>query len=272
MSPWPGPTGSPLGRIYWGAMKNALVPFVNYAGTHVPSFFSGFVVVETVFAYPGLGNMIVGAIPTKDYPVLMGDYHHRPGGDPVHAGGGPDRPGPEPQAEKVGDGMKRRKPHSNRFWVLLFLGIAALCLLSPSLPCTAPPRWTWAGAPGPGAAHWFGTDSLGRDVFARVLYGGMVSLGVAAVTTAAALLIGLVYGGVSGYVGGRVDNVMMRAVDVVYSIPSTIIVLAFQMVFPNQILGLIIIMSLTSWMTTARVIRGRFLELKRPTSSCWPRG
>ena len=60
------------GRIYWGAMKNALVPFVNYAGTHVPSFFSGFVVVETVFAYPGLGNMIVGAIPVKDYPVLMG--------------------------------------------------------------------------------------------------------------------------------------------------------------------------------------------------------
>lgn len=58
--------------IYWGAMKNALVPFVNYVGTHVPSFFSGFVVVETVFAYPGLGNMIVGAVPVKDYPVLMG--------------------------------------------------------------------------------------------------------------------------------------------------------------------------------------------------------
>lgn len=58
-------------RIYMGAMKNALVPFVNYAGTHVPSFFSGFVVVETVFAYPGLGNLIVNAIPVKDYPVLM---------------------------------------------------------------------------------------------------------------------------------------------------------------------------------------------------------
>ena len=53
-------------------MKNALVPFINYAGTHVPSFFSGFVVIETVFSYPGLGNMIVGAIPVKDYPVLMG--------------------------------------------------------------------------------------------------------------------------------------------------------------------------------------------------------
>jgi len=55
-----------------GVMKNALVPFINYAGTHVPSFFSGFVVIETVFSYPGLGNMIVGAIPVKDYPVLMG--------------------------------------------------------------------------------------------------------------------------------------------------------------------------------------------------------
>ena len=58
--------------IYRGAMKNALVPFVNYVGTHVPSFFSGFVVIETVFAYPGLVNMIVNAIPVKDYPVLMG--------------------------------------------------------------------------------------------------------------------------------------------------------------------------------------------------------
>ena len=58
--------------IYRGAMKNALVPFVNYVGTHVPSFFSGFVVIETVFAYPGLGNMIVNAIQVKDYPVLMG--------------------------------------------------------------------------------------------------------------------------------------------------------------------------------------------------------
>lgn len=58
--------------LYCGMMKNALVPFINYAGTHVPSFFSGFVVVEAVFAYPGLGNMIVGAISVKDYPVLMG--------------------------------------------------------------------------------------------------------------------------------------------------------------------------------------------------------
>ena len=59
-------------KLKWGAMKNALVPFVNYAGTHIPSFFSGFVVIEVVFSYPGLGNMIYSAIPVKDYPLLMG--------------------------------------------------------------------------------------------------------------------------------------------------------------------------------------------------------
>lgn len=59
-------------KIMIGAMKNALVPFVNYAGTHIPSFFSGFVVVEVVFSYPGLANLIYGSIPVKDYPVLMG--------------------------------------------------------------------------------------------------------------------------------------------------------------------------------------------------------
>ena len=81
--------------------------------------------------------------------------------------------------------MKRRKPHSNRFWVLLFLGIAALCLLSPLFTVYGPTEVDLGRVlQAPGAAHWFGTDSLGRDVFARVLYGGMVSLGVAAVTTA----------------------------------------------------------------------------------------
>lgn len=157
----------------------------------------------------------------------------------------------------------RKKNHSNRFWVILFLAIAALCLLSPLFTAYGPTEVDLNRVlQAPGAGHWFGTDSLGRDVFSRTLYGGMISLGVALVTTAAALLIGLLYGGISGYVGGWTDNVMMRGVDVMCSIPSTIIVLAFQMVFPNQILGLIIIMSLTSWMTTARVIRGRFLELK----------
>ena len=95
------------------------------------------------------------------------------------------------------------------------------------------------------------------------MYGGMVSLAVAASSSLCALLFGIVYGGISGYVGGRLDTTMMRIVDIAYAMPSTIVALAFQMVFPNKILGLVIVMSLTSWMTMARVIRARFLELKK---------
>lgn len=150
----------------------------------------------------------------------------------------------------------------NRIWLIVFAIIVVLCFASP-LFVNYEGTDLYGVLQPPNSEHPCGTDSVGRDVFSRVLYGGMVSLSVAALTTLLALTIGLIYGGISGYVGGRTDNIMMRFVDVVYSIPSTIIVLAFQMVFPNKILGLIIIMSLTSWMTMARVIRGRFMELRK---------
>ena len=155
--------------------------------------------------------------------------------------------------------MKRR----NWIWLIIFGAIAIMCF-GWKLFATYSPTETNLGnvlLP-PGKEHIFGTDSLGRDVFSRTLFGGMVSITVSALVTFFAIIIGIVYGGISGYKGGMLDTVMMRFVDVMYSIPSTIIVLVFQMVFPNKILGLIIIMSLTNWMTTARVVRARFQELK----------
>lgn len=156
-----------------------------------------------------------------------------------------------------------KKKTKNTGWVILFVLIVLICfgslIFTPYNPTEVDLHNVLKA---PGKQHLFGTDSIGRDVFSRTLYGGVVSLTVAAVTTFFALLIGLIYGGISGYVGGRTDSVMMRFVDVIYSIPSTIIALSFQMIFPNKVLGLIIVMSLTSWMTMARVIRGRFLELK----------
>lgn len=158
----------------------------------------------------------------------------------------------------------KKKNWNNRLWVILLLAIAALCLLSPLFIPYGPTEADLGQVlQAPNTRHWFGTDSIGRDVFSRVLYGGMVSLSVAAVTTAAGMVIGLIYGGVSGYAGGWVDSVLMRFVDVACSIPSMIVVLAFQMLFPNKVLGLVIIMSLTNWMTMARVVRGRFMELKK---------
>lgn len=152
----------------------------------------------------------------------------------------------------------------NRVWVIIFAVIVLCCFLSPLLPLQNPAEADLGQvlAP-PGNGHLFGTDNLGRDVFSRTLHGGIVSLLVAAATTAAGMMIGIIYGGISGYVGGRLDTVMMRFVDVIYGIPSTIIVLAFQMAVSNKVAGLIIIMSLTNWMTMARIIRAQFMELKQ---------
>ena len=158
----------------------------------------------------------------------------------------------------------KKANRKNRVWTIILAVIVVLCVLSPLFTSYSPTDVDLHSVlQKPGGEHILGTDSIGRDILSRTLYGGMVSLGVAAASTICGLAIGLLYGGVSGYVGGRTDNVMMRFVDVVYSIPSTIIVLAFQMVFPNKVLGLVIIMSLTSWMTMARVIRANFMELKK---------
>ena len=158
----------------------------------------------------------------------------------------------------------KKANRKNRVWTIILAVIVVLCVLSPLFTRYSPTEVDLHSVlQKPGGEHILGTDSIGRDILSRTLYGGMVSLSVAAASTICGLAIGLLYGGVSGYVGGRTDNVMMRFVDVVYSIPSTIIVLAFQMVFPNKVLGLVIIMSLTSWMTMARVIRANFMELKK---------
>ena len=158
----------------------------------------------------------------------------------------------------------KKKVRKNIFWVLLFLVIVLLCMTAPLYAVYSPTEVDLGSVlQRPDAVHWFGTDSSGRDVFTRTMYGGMVSLAVAASSSLCALLFGIVYGGISGYVGGRLDTTMMRIVDIAYAMPSTIVALAFQMVFPNKILGLVIVMSLTSWMTMARVIRARFQELKK---------
>lgn len=159
---------------------------------------------------------------------------------------------------------KEIESRKNFVWVVLFAVIVLLCLLSLFFSPYDPTETDLQNVlQPPGSSHAFGTDNLGRDVMSRTFFGGLVSLGLAGISTLAAMLIGLIYGGISGYAGGKIDGVMMRAVDIIYSIPSTIFALTFQMVFPNKILGLVIVMSLTSWMTMARVIRGRFLELKQ---------
>jgi len=117
----------------------------------------------------------------------------------------------------------------------------------------------------PGPAHWMGTDRLGRDLFSRLIYGARVSLFIGVATTLLALLIGTAYGGVSGYVGGRTDNVMMRIVDVVFALPDLLMIILVTVVMGRGVMGVFIALTLVSWVTVARLVRGEVLRIKEYT-------
>ena len=116
-------------------------------------------------------------------------------------------------------------------------------------------------------AHPMGTDNSGRDQFARVLQGGQISLFVGILSTLVSLMIGVSYGAIAGYVGGRLDNVMMRIVDVLYSLPYVIVVIVLLSMFRSQtprgqLILLFIALGSVSWLTMARIVRGQVLSLK----------
>ena len=114
----------------------------------------------------------------------------------------------------------------------------------------------------PSVKHLLGTDTLGRDLLARVLYGSRISLMVGLVSTLISLVIGVAYGAMAGYFGGRVDEVMMRAVDVLYSLPDILLIVILMALFERSLLLLFVALGATSWLTMARIVRGQVLSLK----------
>jgi oligopeptide transport system permease protein len=114
----------------------------------------------------------------------------------------------------------------------------------------------------PGRAHWMGTDELGRDLFSRLIYGTRVSMSVSLLTALSALVFGTIYGALSGYIGGRVDNLMMRGVDVIYALPDLLLIILITVVIGRGIMGVFLALSLVGWVTVARLIRGEVLRLK----------
>jgi len=114
----------------------------------------------------------------------------------------------------------------------------------------------------PSAAHWLGTDELGRDVLTRILYGARVSIAVGLGTALIALLIGTFYGLVSGYAGGALDSFLMRVVDIFYGLPDLLIFVLLSLFLGRNITGVLIALGLITWVRFARITRGQVLQAK----------
>ncbi len=124
----------------------------------------------------------------------------------------------------------------------------------------------WANvsaAPSVETGHIFGTDSLGRDLFVRTLYGGRISLMVGIVATLVSLLIGISYGATAGYFGGRIDNVMMRIVDILYAMPFMFFVILLMVFFGRNIVLIFVAIGAINWLDMARIVRGQTLSLRQ---------
>ena len=142
--------------------------------------------------------------------------------------------------------------------------VTLLCLLAPFVsPYGYEQQDLVLGAAGPSARHWLGTDVFGRDLLTRILYGGRISLMVGLIATGVALIIGVTWGAIAGYAGGRVDAVMMRFVDIVYALPFMIFVVLLMVVFGRNLLLLFLVIGAVEWLTMARIVRGQVQSLKQ---------
>ena len=146
--------------------------------------------------------------------------------------------------------------------VLLFMIVVSL--LTPWIaPYSYEAQNLDLGASSPSAAHWLGTDIFGRDVLTQIMYGGRISLAVGFIATTVALLIGVTWGAVAGYVGGRVDAVMMRLVDILYALPFMIFIVLLMVVFGRNILLLFLAIGAVEWLTMARIMRSQVQSLRQ---------
>jgi len=179
--------------------------------------------------------------------------------------------GPAPEREEVeGTSLWRdawRRLRKNRMAVAsaaVLLAIVLFCAVGPWLvPYSFDEQDLEYGARGPSAAHWFGTDLHGRDLLVRTMHGGRISLAVGLAATLVSLTIGVSYGAIAGYFGGRIDAILMRLVDVLYTLPFMFVVILFLVLFGRSIVLLFVALGAVSWLTMARIVRGQVLSLKQ---------
>tara|TARA_R110000823_G_scaffold119998_17_gene244527 strand:+ start:29338 stop:30225 length:888 start_codon:yes stop_codon:yes gene_type:complete len=155
----------------------------------------------------------------------------------------------------------------NRLALFGLLVLSIFVLLALLTPWIAPYGYAEQnldlGASPPSAQHWLGTDIFGRDLLTQILYGGRISLAVGFLATAVALCIGVLWGAIAGYLGGRVDAVMMRLVDILYALPFMIFIVLLMVVFGRNLLLLFLAIGAVEWLTMARIMRAQVQSLRQ---------
>lgn len=159
-----------------------------------------------------------------------------------------------------------RRLKKNKIAMLSMILLCIICLLCIFVPIFSQTSFKTQeieiSNQAPSSEHWFGTDELGRDIFVRIWSGGRVSLLIGFVGAIVSLVIGTIYGGISGYFGGIVDDIMMRIVEVVVGIPYMIVVILVSIVLEKGLTSLVIALCITSWTGLSRLVRGQIIQLK----------
>jgi len=158
--------------------------------------------------------------------------------------------------------LQKNKLAITGLFFLIIIGV--LCLLAPLItPYGYEEQNMEIGASAPSAAHWLGTDTFGRDLLTRILYGGRISISVGLIATFVALMIGVTWGAIAGYLGGRIDMLMMRLVDIMYALPFMIFIILLMVIFGRNLLLLFLAIGAVEWLTMARIVRGQVQTLKQ---------
>ena len=160
--------------------------------------------------------------------------------------------------------LRLRRNRLAVFGLTVLLLVIVIAILTPWIaPYGYAQQQLAIGATPPSAAHWLGTDIYGRDLLTQIMYGGRISLAVGFIATAVALLIGITWGAVAGYVGGKVDAVMMRLVDILYALPFMIFIVLLMVVFGRNMLLLFLAIGAVEWLTMARIMRSQVQSLRQ---------
>lgn len=178
----------------------------------------------------------------------------------------------EKDAEKIvrpsltywADAWRRLK--QNKLAIISLIALALIVIMALIGPIISPYEYDFQDFTAinetPSTAHWFGTDDLGRDLFVRAWKGARVSLLIGLISAVINVTIGIIYGGIAGYKGGRVDTIMMRIVEIIYSIPALLWVILLMIIMGQGLTTIIVALSISGWGGMARLVRGQVLQLK----------